>query len=162
MKEDLEIYLNDHLAGAAGGLSLVTHLAETATEAMERSFFEDLKRTISRDRDTLMQIIQELGFSAGVVRQAVGSASTRAGIWRMEIHGMNIGELGRFEMIELLAVGIHGKCLLWKTLTLLAMLRPEWKSMDFQSLVRSAEDQSQQIEEYRSREAMMLFSSADR
>ncbi len=161
VKNELETYLNEHLAGSAGGLILAEHLAETATDEGEKSYFDDLKNRISRDRDTLIEIITESGFTEGAVRHAVGSAMARFGVWRMDRKGMNIGELGRFEMIELLAVGIHGKCLLWRTLHLISELYPEWHIRNFIALEKSATCQSLSIEGYRSREALKVFSSPE-
>ena len=160
MASDLETYLNDHLAGAEGGVRLAKHLADTATGESEKCYFAELEKQISGDRDALMEVIQESGFAKSAVRRVLGGTMVRLGIWRMDMDGMEFGELGRFEMIELLAVGIHGKCLLWRTLRSISEFHPEWNERDFEALERSAVCQSISIEGYRSREAFALFNKS--
>ena len=157
MGNGLERYLNDHLAGATGGLMLARHLAETATDTAEKLFFLGLKDKVGEDKDTLMEIIQALGFRDGKVRRAVGSALARTGIWRMDGSGQGFGDLGRFEMIELLAIGIHGKSLLWKTLHENCGSHHALERWNFERLEKEASHQAAGIERYRSREAMALF-----
>ncbi len=157
MKNDLETYLNDHLAGSAGGLMLAKRLAETATDPAEKLFFHGLKDKISDDRETLESVIRKAGYQVGTVGQMIGSTLARAGIWRMNMNGLEIGDLGRFELIELLAIGIHGKSLLWRTLHEISDFHPEWNGDDFDKLERSAVCQSLSIEVYRGTEAMFLF-----
>ncbi len=157
MKDQLETYLNHHLAGSAGGRMLAKHLADTAPDDTERLFFLGLRDLIEGDRDVLEQVIREAGFTVGKIRQAVGSAVARAGIWKMDLNGTDIGDLGRFEMVELLSIGIHGKYLLWKTLREINGLHSEWNGRDFEALEKSALSQSADIEAYRAREALHLF-----
>ncbi|MEP2775353.1 MAG: hypothetical protein ABJQ29_01320 [Luteolibacter sp.] len=157
MKHDLETYLNDHLAGSAGGLILAKKLAETATDNAQKLFFHDLTDKIEEDRAILTTLIQQGGFSIGTIRHAVGSAMARASVWRMDMNGMDLGELGRFEMIELLALGIHGKSLLWKTLREINGTMPAWAAHDFGELERQAMEQRASIEIYRAGEALQVF-----
>jgi len=42
-KQDLTIYLNDHLAGSVGALELVDHLIETYRGKPLEQFFKDLR-----------------------------------------------------------------------------------------------------------------------
>lgn len=158
MKHPLETYLNDHLAGSAVGLMLVSHLESTAPNEEEKRYFSSLKERIAEDKEILVEIIEKSGFEEATVRHAIGSAAARTGIWRMEMNGMGVGELGRFEMIELLEIGIHGKSRLWRTLRLICSNRPEWQKWDFDALEEKANHQSRTIETFRSREAFALFS----
>lgn len=161
MKQDIGIYLNDHLAGAAGGTVLVTKLAESTIDNAENLFFTDLKEKIERDRQLLTEMIIEAGLKVGTIRHSVGAVISRVGVWRMENDGLELGELGRFEMIELLAVGIHGKLLLWKTLEEVSSSYPTWSGRNFGSFVKEAAEQEAGIEIYRCREAAMVFGTFD-
>lgn len=159
MNKDLQNYLNDHFSGAAAGLALVTRLAETATDQDEENFLHNLCNQISTEKDALAETIQEAGFQLGAIRQAVGAAVARAGIWRMELHGLDLGDLGRFEMIELLAAGIHGKLLLWKTLYAIQEDYPAWSHRNFLQLQDEAEEQCNSLEVYRIREGRLMAGS---
>jgi hypothetical protein len=60
-KEDLPIYLNDHLAGSVGALELLDHLIKTYKENPLEQFFKDLRSEIDADQDTLQDLIEKLG-----------------------------------------------------------------------------------------------------
>jgi hypothetical protein len=55
-KEELTIYLNDHLAGSVGALELVDHLIETYKGKPLEEFFRDLRNEIGADQDTLQDL----------------------------------------------------------------------------------------------------------
>ncbi|BDS06917.1 hypothetical protein NT6N_19570 [Oceaniferula spumae] len=159
MKDDLERYLNDHLAGAASGVKLAKHLEETANNTEEKLFYRDLVAEIENDKSLLTEIIEAADFKVGRVRSAMSSSMSSAAMLRMDMHGSEVGELGRYEMTELLTVGIHGKILLWRTLGGIQPPFSVWRHYNFAQLERAAAKQHDAIEDYRSREARLVFGS---
>ncbi len=157
MANDLETYLNNHLAGAAVGLLLATRLAESAMDGAEKLFFTDLKERISADQKKLTAVIELAGLSAGGFRNLAGRVLGKVGLWRTEIKSRSHTELGRFEMIEMLTIGIQGKSLLWQTLLEIAPTYPEWSGVNFKTLLKGANIQIAGMKLYHSREAHILF-----
>jgi len=76
----LEIYLNDHLAGATGGVELARRLR--ASNRGNPTFGEPLGRIcaeIEADRTTLEQVIGELGYSRSKVKPAAAWVAEKLG-----------------------------------------------------------------------------------
>ncbi len=69
-----------------------------------------------------------------LARRVAGRVLGKVGIWRNEIKSRSHAELGRFEMIETLTIGIQGKSLLWQALLEIAPAYPEWSGIDFATL----------------------------
>ena len=59
---------------------------------------------------------------------------------------MEVGELGMFQALEMLALGIQGKQLLWVVLNEIASQSPEWSNTNFAELGLEAIAQRDEIE----------------
>jgi cell division protein FtsB len=114
----LEIYLNDHLAGACGGVELARRLR--ASNRDDAVFGETLSRVcaeIEADRTVLEQVIEELGYSRSKVKPAAAWLAEKLGRLKLngQLHGYS--PLSRLIELEGLLIGITGKIGLWQTLT---------------------------------------------
>jgi cell division protein FtsB len=114
----LEIYLNDHLAGATGGVELARRLR--ASNRDDAVFGETLSRVcaeIEADRTVLEQVIDELGYSRDKFKPAAAWVAEKLG--RLKLNGQLRGysPLSRLIELEGLLIGITGKIGLWQTLT---------------------------------------------
>ena len=114
----LEIYLNDHLAGATGGVELARRLR--ASNSDDAVFGETLSRVcaeIEADRTVLEQVIEGLGYSRSKVKPAAAWVAEKLG--RLKLNGQLRGysRLSRLIELEGLLIGITGKIGLWQTLT---------------------------------------------
>ncbi len=114
----LEIYLNDHLAGATGGVELARRLR--ASNRDDAVFGETLSRVcaeIEADRAVLEQVIEGLGYSRSKVKPAAAWVAEKLG--RLKLNGQLRGYSSLSRLIELegLLIGITGKIGLWQTLT---------------------------------------------
>jgi hypothetical protein len=114
----LAIYLNDHLAGATGGVELARRLR--ASNRGIDPFWQPLDRIckeIEEDRATLEQVIDRLGFSRSRVKPAGAWVAEKLG--RLKLNGRLRGysPLSRVLELEGLLIGITGKMALWETLT---------------------------------------------
>ena len=113
----LSIYLNDHLAGATGGIELARRLR--ASNRGHEVFGQPLDRIcveIEEDRATLEQVIDRLGFSRSRVKPAGAWMAEKLG--RLKLNGRLCGysPLSRVLELEGLLIGITGKMALWETL----------------------------------------------
>jgi len=128
-------YLNNHLAGAAAALSLLQKLTDSQKVPEDRRFYTSLLAEITRDKESLEDLLKRLGEDTGTMRQLglVGE-------------GLDPGDLGLFEALEILVIGISGKCLLWKILSAVSADYPAWSGVDFPALEARAIDQRALVE----------------
>lgn len=158
----LERYLNGHLGGSSGALLVIDHIiaSHDAPEAAE--FFTVLKEKIQNDRETLEAVISCVGMNSSIVLKAAGNLSARAGLMKLMWEGMDAGELGMFEAIELISLGIQGKRMLWSTLHEIGGLFPEWAGFDFAALELDAIRQRDDLERWRIEAAMDVLPGVER
>ena len=126
MNDRLERYLNDHLAGATGALVIIDDLAARQTDPAEERFFRDLKSAVEEDRDLLKKLLKRADLEESTGQKRAGGITARAGRLKLLWEGMDPGELGIFEALEMLVLGIQGKRILWLMLGDIAPLFHEW------------------------------------
>jgi hypothetical protein len=151
MDPDLLRYLNDHLAGAAGAVDLIRSLAKTAEDSEDHRFFTELEAKVEKDRALLDKMIAVLGHDGSAILQAAGHLTAKASRLKLRWEGLEPGELGRFEAMEMLALGIQGKRLLWRMAAELVRWIPEWSGIDFRGLEQEAIAQRDTVEALRLR-----------
>lgn len=148
MDTTLERYLNDHLAGSLGAVDILHALIDVATD--ERAlFYRRLLHQIEMDRDCLKDLLARLHRSESDLRQLAGNLTAKAGRLKFIWEGLDYRELGAFEALEVLCLGIHGKSLLWKILGEIRPFVPEWSDISFEDLERSAITQRDSVEALR-------------
>jgi len=145
-RENLHLYLNDHLAGSVAAIELIDNLIEHHPEDRFGKFFRDLRSEIHIDQEQLRDLIRKIG--------ADESAMRKAGAWLAEKFGRaKFGDTGdSVEMLQAaegLALGITGKRLLWRSLNAVAPNFPELQGTDFGELEKRAQDQFERVEDLR-------------
>jgi hypothetical protein len=149
----LAIYLNDHLAGATGGVEMArrTRAANRGTE------FEQPLATlcveIEADRASLEALMAELGVSRSRYKPAVGWLAEKLGRAKPNGSLRSYSPLSRVIELETLLLGISGKLRLW---SLLGDLVGEVSSADFAELASGAKDQRSRVEALQVRAAALL------
>ncbi len=149
----LEIYLNDHLAGAMLG----TDLAEQIRERSEGDPFGDvmtgLAAQIEEDRETLVALMEQLDVARNPVKQATTWLAEKAS--RPKFSGLTSGEpeVGYFMALESMMLGVTGKLSLWRALERVADRYPAIAATDLDELIRRATLQRDTLEEERLRTA---------
>ncbi len=162
MDQELTRYLNEHLAGSAGALLLIQKLAESHGEAEARDFFSLLNEKVESDRCLLEDLIQKLGKEPSTFLRIAGGITARIAGIKLMWEQMESGKLGLFEALEMLALGVHGKRLLWVALMEIADWIPEWDGIDFVALERQAIQQRDDIEFWRIQAAISILAPAER
>lgn len=146
MNKGLQSYLNDHLAGSEGAIKLVEHLIKSSQGDPENVFYKGLKRTIKGDQKLLNDLMESAGVKPSallrIAGNVAGSASRLKLRWESET-------LGVFEALEMLALGIQGKRLLWRILDEISPHFPQWQNVDFTKLERDAVVQRDAVENLR-------------
>jgi hypothetical protein len=153
--KNLEIYLNDHLAGAVAALELIDHRREQYKDEPLGTFFGSLKADIEADKETLREVMRSLGIEESTVRQTGAWAAEKVARARLKIAG---DEPGLVLALEGLIMGIFGKRMLWRALA--GANVPNTSKWDFEQLQRRAEDQIERAETERIQAAQRAFTCA--
>jgi len=149
MDDELTRYFNDHLAGSSGALLLVEEIAATHDDPEACEFFRRLKQDIGKDREVLEGLLKRIEKKPSVLLKAAGGVAARVGGLKLMWEKVKPGELGMFEALEMLALGIQGKRLLWVVMRDIQPWFPEWADVDFSGLELEAIRQRDQVEEWR-------------
>jgi hypothetical protein len=143
--ELIPIYLNDHLAGATGGVELARRIRDSNRE--EQDFAEPLTRIcreIEEDRATLEAVIDALEIARDPLKPIGAWVGEK--VARLKPNGRLRGysPLSRVLELEGLAMGITGKMGLWEALRDRGTVGPP--GVDFEQLVLRAEEQRAAVE----------------
>ena len=151
--ELLAIYLNDHLAGATGGVEL----ARRARGANEGTEFgpplATLCAEIEADREKLQSLMDELGVGRSRLKPPLGWLAEKLG--RLKLNGQVRGysPLGRVLDLEGMVLGTNGRLRLW---SILDELVEDEVSFDLKGLIAKAEDHRSRLEDLQLRAARLL------
>jgi hypothetical protein len=146
----LAIYLNDHLAGAEAGLQLLEALRQHEDPVLTR-IAHDLYSAIVEDRDELTRIMTAAGVTVSPIRKAVGWLSEKGAQLKLAADDPVDGQLRTFELLEALAIGIHGKRALWDALKIGAVDVAALRSANYSHLIARADEQRSTVEVQRLR-----------
>jgi hypothetical protein len=109
----IDLYLNDHLAGATLGTDLGDQIREHAEGTPLARVMATISTQIEEDRQTLIDLMDKLGTSRNPIKQATTWAAEKAS--RVKFSGASSGEpdQGIFMALESLRLGVEGKLCLW-------------------------------------------------
>lgn len=149
MDNELTRYINDHLAGSSGALLLIKELAENHDIPEASEFFTRLHGHVLEDRTTLEGLLEQVDKAPSALLKAAGGVAARVGGLKLMWEKVEPGHLGMFEALEMLALGIQGKRLLWVVCGEISPWFPEWAHMDFAALEAEALRQRDEVEKWR-------------
>jgi hypothetical protein len=151
----LDIYLNDHLAGATAGHELAKRtLGSNRGNELER-FLERLAKEIGEDRETLREIMKALGVGEDHLKKLAARAAERAGRFKLNGELLRYSPLSRVVELEALSLGVEGKAGVWRALR--ALDEPRLADFDFDALERRAARQLEGLEQRRVEAARLAF-----
>jgi hypothetical protein len=145
----MDVYLNDHLAGAMLGSDLAEQIRSQNQRPPLGELMGVLAPQIEQDRQTLIALMECLDSSKNPVKQAGAWVTEKA--TRVKFAGVSSGEpeLGRFMALESLALGVLGKLKLWKTLQQVVDRYPEIAAVNLDELIDRARSQHDLLERER-------------
>jgi hypothetical protein len=145
----MDIYLNDHLAGAMLGSNLAEQIRSHNRGTPLGELMGSLAPQIEQDRQTLIGLMQRIDTSKNPVKQAGAWITEKAS--RVKFRGLTSGEpeLGTFMAVETLALGVWGKLSLWRALAQVAEQHPAIASVDLDDLIARAQNQYDLLERER-------------
>jgi hypothetical protein len=143
----LGVYLNDHLAGATGAIELTGRAVRQYEGSGLGAFFSGIRTEIQEDRATLEAIMARNGISHQRHKHAAAWLAEKLG--RLKFNGalLRRSPLTPFVELEALAIGIHGKLLLWRALQAQPPDPATAAQVDY--LIERAERQFEAVEQHR-------------
>jgi hypothetical protein len=141
----LTTYLNDHLAGSHLALELLTRLAESADAPEVRDTAAALHQEIECEQRILRDLIAALGGGESQVKRALGWLAEKASRVKFG-SGAEEDGFALFQSLELLALGIEGKCSFWRALATIADREPAIRDLDLGNLLERAHVQHDELE----------------
>jgi hypothetical protein len=145
----MDVYLNDHLAGAMLGSNLADQIRSHNRGTPLGELMGSLAPQIEEDRQALIGLMQRMGTSKNAVKQSGAWITER--VSRVKFWGLTSGEpeLGTFMAVESLALGVLGKLSLWRALAQVADQHPAIASVDLDALIFRARTQYDLLESER-------------
>ncbi|WP_285938994.1 MULTISPECIES: hypothetical protein [Thermomonosporaceae] len=153
----LGIYLNDHLAGATGGVWLARRTAASHRRGPMGDELRRLADEIGSDRDALLEIMAHLDVPVRRYKIYMGRLAELAG--RLKLNGRiaRSSPLSGFTELEMLRLGVEGKGAAWAVLRRLADRDDRLDRARLDRLISRARRQSEVLEDFRVRVAMRVF-----
>jgi hypothetical protein len=116
----LGIYLNDHLAGATGGLELARRVAGSHCGPAADGALQRLAAEVAQDRTALQDIMDALGIPVRAYKVYAAWIGEKAARLKLNGHLLARSPLSSLEELEMLRLGVEGKAAGWRTLGVLA------------------------------------------
>ena len=141
----LATYLNDHLAGATGGLELFRH----AAGAQHSPQLERITQEIAEDRQSLLAILRALDVPVDRLKVAAGWVGEKA--MRLKPNGslLHRSPLDAVVELESMTLGVQGKAAGWRVLRALADTEPALDGVALDRLIERADRQVSELEQLR-------------
>ncbi len=145
----VEVYLNDHLAGAMLGSDLAKSIRDRHEGTALGEVMRSIATEIEQDRQTLDDLMERMEVSRNPVKQVSGWLAEKA--TRVKFGGLLSGapEQGAFMALESLALGVEGKACLWRMLKELAGQYSPLAATNLDELITRAESQRTTLERER-------------
>lgn len=137
----LRIYLNDHLAGAAGGTALAHRLASSHKGTAAERELAELAREVDEDRDALIEIMGGLDIPRTYYKEPLALVAERLGRFKLNGSLLQRSPLSSVVELEAMGLGVTGKRSGWRSLRELADSDPRLDRTKLDTLIRRADDQ---------------------
>lgn len=154
--DPLSVYLNDHLAGATGGLELARRLARTQEGERARELHR-LADEIAEDRSNLVEVMRKLHVPTQMYKVAGGWLSEKVARAKLGGRVWARSPLSTVLELETMMLGVEGKAAAWRALRVMAERdnRVDAGQMDY--LLSRAERQTAALEKMRAQAADEAF-----
>jgi hypothetical protein len=154
--KSLSAYLNDHLVGETLGVELASRASSKNKDKPLGTFLLLLSWELEEDRDSLVELMGELGIRRKRVGGIWGGIADKAG--RLRLTGSSpLSALGELESLDL---RINGKLDMWNALR--SSVGDRVVGVDFDALIGRAERQAEALERRRLAAAADALAYRDR
>ena len=154
----LRTYLQDHHAGATGGVELARRAAGSNEDSAYGDELEAIAGEIESDRESLERIMAALEVKANPVKDAAGWTAEKLGRLKPNNSLISYSPLSRVVELEGLVLGVTGKHGLWESLR--AAVGDRVGDVDLNAMAERAQDQRARLEELRLSAVTEAFGAA--
>lgn len=156
----LEIYLNDHLAGASAGMRLARRVAGAQRNGPFGRELEAIAGQIAEDRAALLGIMRDVSVTPRAVYAWTGRVAELVG--RLKPNGRLVrrAELSDLVELEAMRLGVVGKLQGWAALAVAAESDPRLDGERLRALESRAKSQADMLEGMRLTASGMLGQKA--
>ena len=155
----LQVYLNDHRAGAAGGLALARRCLDNNGDSALGETLRRLVRDIEQDTEELDRIIDRLGVAANLPKRVLAVTAERVGRLKLNARLTGYSPLSRLLEVEMLLAGIDAKRSLWCALGS-STAADDLSDVDFTLLAERATEQRSALHPHHREAARAVFGDA--
>ena len=155
----LSIYLNDHLASAAGGTELAKRTAGSNKGTEFSEPLERLAREIEEDKATLEKIMDALGIRKNRFKEGAGWIAEKAGRLKLNGEVLAYSPLSRVVELEGLTSGVTAKLAAWEVLSRLSETDRRLDGTLLADLIKRAMSQRDELDSLRSQAADIAFAA---
>jgi hypothetical protein len=155
----LGIYLNDHLAGATGGVELARRVARSSLVPVDVGLLQQLAAEIAADREALLKMMAVLGVPVRGYKHYAAWIGEKAGWLKLNGYLLTRSPLSSLEELELLRLGVEGKAAGWRTLRTLADRDSRLDVGRLDELIASARRQADLLEDLRVQAAAQVIAA---
>ncbi|MDQ6816098.1 MAG: hypothetical protein M3018_01655 [Actinomycetota bacterium] len=159
----MDVYLNDHLAGAMLGSELAEQIRQRHEDSPLGELMSSIASEIEEDRQQLVDLMKRMEISQNPIKQATGWLAEKAS--RVKFSGIGSGEPDQsaFMALETLTLGVQGKASMWKSLREVQSQYPPLASTNLEELIARADKQVDALEHERlAAGALALANSGNR
>ncbi|TWF95424.1 hypothetical protein FHU35_12419 [Saccharopolyspora dendranthemae] len=155
----LSIYLNDHLAGATGGVELAARAARANQgrtpdiSARVRALTEEVRA----DRRSLQEIMATLGAKPAHYKVFAAWLGEKAGRFKPNAGVFRRSPLSALIEIEALYLGVQGKASAWRTLLAAAERETDLDAQHLRTLLDRAQQQLTELEDLHHEVATQVY-----
>ncbi len=153
----LGIYLNDHLAGAMGGIELAKRCLQNNQGTALGTDLERLIAEIEEDRGVLEEIMEGMGVRQNPAKQAMVWLAEKVGRLKLNDELTGYSDLSRVLELEALSLGVEGKLKLWTALSGVKDAYPALAAVDLDALSRRAREEARMLESHRMQATLTAF-----
>jgi hypothetical protein len=145
----IDVYSNDHLAGAMLGSDLAEQIRQRHEGSPIGELISSIAPEIEADRQQLVDLMERMDVTRNPIKQATGWLAEKTS--RLKFSGIASGEPDQsaFMALETLKLGVEGKASLWRALREIRSQYPALLSTDLEELIARAERQRDTLEHER-------------
>lgn len=153
----LEIYLDDHWAGAAAGSALAERLAGQNAASVWAEDLAWVADQIRKDQQSLADMRRRLRFSGGTMKRSLALLGERLGRLKPNGRLVRYSPLSRLLEVEALISGVSAKQRLWIALQQMDRERLYLPGVDLEDLERRAASQLEVLDSVHRAVSPMAF-----
>ena len=155
--DPIVIYLNDHLAGAAAGLSMMDEVASRAEGTPLAAKVRTLAAEVREDQRLLREVLGRLSAGERRAVQAAAWVSEKVSEGRLALAARSHPALALVEALEAIALALQGKLALFRVLAELGPDDPRLAGLPFAAVADRTAAQHAMIEAERRAAAREAF-----